>query len=79
MTYQELIERIDQIKADNVTYYGDFGFDFAIEWDDNTVSNLTITWPSVGSTCVADAFRFGEALQAFCFDGNGIVGLTVED
>lgn len=79
MTYQDLIRQIDQIKADNAQYYGDFGFDFAIDWEGNTVADIYVTWPAVGKTSVLDAFRFGEALQSFCFDGNRLIGTTVED
>lgn len=79
MTYNDFKNAIDQVKADNAEYYGDFGFDFIVEWGENDVQNIFVTWPRLDSTYVEDAFRFGEALQAFCFDLNKLIGTVVEE
>ena len=79
MTWQEFANEIDKAKADNVEWYGDWGFDFEVEYNGNTISDIVITWQNVGKLSAENAHRFGEALQAFAFAGNRFIGLEVAE
>lgn len=82
MTYTDfntLVSDIDRVLADSKTFYGDFGFDFRIEWDENTVQNIEVTWPRLTSSYVDDTYRFAEALSALCYELRPFVGDDVEE